>query len=188
MSRPDIAALDLKEADPQDWDGYEPPKAGTGAGAALLPKGEYLVSIDPESIEWGKDKNDLLQITCTLKVIDGEHTGAEMRYQRFGIRKYPFRKGSEAGDLILACRIGTRPTNNAEWMDALTQCAGVPFKAYGDWEAYDKTTGKSVKGMENFPVNDKGERMSFIKKVDGDSGMEYIVWGNWRYRRVSPAE
>ena len=181
----DINSLDLKEPETSYWDDYEDPKSG-GSGSALLPKGEYLVQIVPGSMDFQADKQRNLVAVTTLRVLDGPEAGKEVRFQRFSVRPYPYRRGSEAGDLLRVVRPGVTPRSNTEWEQALRGCEGMPFKAYGDWEAYDKQTGQSLKGMENFPVGSDGERIGVVVKAD-PQGVEYNVWGNWRWRRVSAA-
>ena len=177
-----IAELNIAPSEPVNLDSY---KLG-GAGRKFPGKGRYQLraveSFTAESFGSNRDKTALtVQIDPTI--VGPTNEGYQLRFTRVSGKTY--KRGndtvSQLGDYLKACGFtGTVPGDPQAQADLVEQTAGRVFEADLDWRAWDKSTGQTIKGMQNFPKNEDGSHVPYVVSetdVDED-GNPRKIWAN----------
>lgn len=156
MAEANIADLsNLQAGDPLDHDIYVDAKEM----APPPPKGEYIFRA-ADKITLGATQQNFLSAQTDPTIIGPTNEGYQVRFTKVSAK--PFKRGqatvSQLGDFLRAVFGPScpRPRTVPEQTDAATSTASRTFRATGDWEAYDKETKWTLKGMENFPKNADG--------------------------------
>jgi hypothetical protein len=147
----------VRPPDPVQWDKY----ADSGAGKPMPPKGEYTLL--PTKLEVGRTKEGYLQLTIDATITDPGKPwdGFLTRFNRFNTKNWPGKTTSGAADYLAGHGISGASTD-AEYEQLALATLNRPFVASCDWEIYDSATSYSLKGYDNFPTNDKGEKVSRV--------------------------
>lgn len=158
----DISNLsNLQASEPLDWDGY----ADAKESVPPPPKGRYIVRV-AEQITLGSTTANFLSAQVDPTIIGPRSEGFQIRFTRISAK--PFKRGaatvSQLGDYLRAVYGSQtpRPRTPQEQADAVVATAGRQLEIIGDWEAYDKETKWSLKGMENFPKLADGTHSPWI--------------------------
>lgn len=174
----DISQLALNEPDQLDWDGYQT----AGVGKPIPPAGTYT-GVAPEKFEYQAKDGKLVAIIDPIKIVGPSNSGYELRFTRVSTKKYSNRNASPAGDYLKSQGVLSRPGTNQDYVDAIEATANRPFQFDLDWEAYDKEDGWQLSGMENFPDNGTGGRVTYV--TNPNTGNK--VYARARIRRFRPA-
>lgn len=189
-----ISALgNLAPADPLDLDTYADVKVST---FQLPRKGRYHVRA-PEFNEtaFSATKNGDLKAQIDPTIVGGEHDGFQIRYVNISAKRYERVKGSgqmvsQFGDYLRACaRKGALPGDPQALADAVVETAGTIYEVDLDWKAYNSATGFEVRGMEKFPLDEKGNPQSWIEDPNDvqEDGKPKRLRANLEVRRFIPA-
>ena len=160
----DVAALNLKEFEPIDYDNYK----DTGTGYAPPAEGKYVGRLPMITDEnFGATAEGYLKVTVDpIEIVAGNDpkaAGYKIRFTNLSAKKYKNREGSQAIDLLRACGLNLRPKTNDELKQALKMASGRTFEFALVWEAYNKDTKETTSGEQNFPLNADGvTRQSYI--------------------------
>jgi hypothetical protein len=185
----DISNLsNLQAGEPLDHDIYVDSKEIPPPPA----KGEYVVRA-AEQITFGATQAGFLQAQIDPTIVGPTSAGYQLRFTKVSAK--PFKRGkatvSQLGDFLRAVygANGPRPTTPQEQADAASSCAGATFRIFGDWEAYDKETKWTLKGMENFPLLPNGERDPWVEVPNSavDGGEPRKVRANFKVDRYIAA-
>lgn len=178
----DAAMMNMVDFDPIEGD-YED-GGGSGKSYAPPPEGRYFGQAPIiTDANFGTTREGKLKVTLDpITVVNpgGEGDGYEVRFTQLSAKPYAvtYRKGSQAIDFIRACGINANPQSLDELKNYLKMCSGKTFQFALQWEAYNKDTQTSTKGMDNFPLLEDGKRQTFI--LDGDKKKVYAN-GKVRY-------
>lgn len=145
----DISNLsNLQGGDPLDFDIYVDAKEAP----PTPPKGRYIVRVS-EKPTFGATNAGFLSAQIDPTILGPSNEGYQIRYVKLSAK--PFKRGaatvSQLGDFLRAAGSQARPRTPQEQADAVEQLAGATLQVDVDWEAYDKDTKWSLKGMEKFP-------------------------------------
>ncbi len=156
------------QEEPTDyWDKYE--QQGQKATRGPLPKGRYTFRV-PEPGEnfypqeqKPKENKPVTFIMHLAVVAPVEYAGREIRYVRFSTSKQPWRDGSMAGDLLLACGNSATPKTAEDWFAIAPFLSGKLFDADVDMSVYDKDARTTLwKRAEDLPPRKDGSPMTVI--------------------------
>jgi hypothetical protein len=156
----DVATI--KPPDPIDWNNYD----DRGTGKPLPPKGEYQlipVAIDTKR----RTKEGYFQATVDFKVVaPGQpFDGYLSRFNRFSTKKWREDANSNpAADYLRGFGMKGPFGSDAEYEKAIMATLNRPAKGLADWEIYDSATGFSLKRYEDFPTDDKGNKLTMVEK------------------------
>jgi hypothetical protein len=151
-------------------------------------KGRYTLrttdSFTEESFAPNK-ANTALTFAINPVIVGPTQEGYELKFNSGRISgKVYQRKGkpaSQLADYLKAVGVtGTVPGDPQAQADIVQGTAGMTFEALLDWRAYDKSTGRSVEGMENFPSDGKGGHLPYLlseTEVD-EEGNAKKIWAN----------
>lgn len=161
----------IKPPDPIDWSSYE----DGGGGKPLPPKGEYTLEVSAvtTTAQDGtllRSRDGYLQPVVDLKVVaPGQpHDGFLSRFNRFSTRKWPNKNASGIADYLRGFGF-TGPFNtDQDYAAAMQATLGRRVQAMLDWEIYDSASGFSLKGMESFPTDKDGNKLSKIRHNNQD--------------------
>jgi hypothetical protein len=191
--------------EPLDWDNYEDATQG-GSGKKTLPGGAVYTLRVPDQITF-KDVDKTYKLSTdpsfkpalplvakfeTMKIlnVDTNLFRDEIRYVSISSKRFTSKgtdgkaqNASQTGDYLRRTGSAARPgVDPAEWVAAIEATAGSTVEAYCDWEAYDKVTKKTLRGMRNFPKDANGEYQPFVDVPDGNdeagNPQTRRVWGN----------
>lgn len=181
----DIAAMDLVEADPINYEEYQ---EQTGFQSyAPPPEGKYTAKAPIFTEEaFGATKEGYLKVTVDpIEIIGPTNAGYKIRYQMpLSAKKYSNREGNSIIDFLRAVGLAIRPKTNAEYVSAVKMASGRPFQFGLVWEAYNKDTQETTKGESNFPPDpqDPSKRQPFIqdeydskKKIYANGKVKYYI-------------
>lgn len=176
----DVSQTNLREPDAIDYDNYD--ESGVNKYAPP-PEGRYLGRVPVITDEsFAATGEGYLKVNVDPIEIVGEGPGRgyKVRFTSFSAKKYQKRNGSQIVDFLHACGLNLRPKTNAELKQALKMASGRTFQFQLIWEAYNKTTKESTKGVENFPTDDQGNPQPFVQ--DGfDAEKRWFANGRVRY-------
>lgn len=174
----DAPAIDLNDL-PTRSSGSKFPKAGR---YVLQTTSQFT----DESFQPNKARTALTaQIDPTI--VGPTNEGYTLRFTRISAKPY-VRNGkstSQLAEYLKACgQVGSVPADPQGQADLVEQTASATFEAQLDWEAYEKSTGRQLSGMKNFPKNDDGEPVPyFYSEVDKDEfGQPKRVYANLRIK------
>lgn len=183
----DIAQTGLREPLQTDWENLgkssaytPPPPASDASGKPIVYYGTAVITqAEPTRDGYLQFLLDPIKLTRS-----GAADGYQIRFTR--VSTAPFLKGGEPmkgnpnklAQFIKACGVTAKPQSNAEYAAAVKAVAGKVFPFTISWEAYNKETGESIKGYENFP--DDPERPGLKKSIlkAGDLIVERDAKGN----------
>lgn len=95
---------------------------------------------------------------------------------------------SQLSDFLKAAGYtGSVPGDAQSQADLVEQQAGKPFEALLDWRAYDPSTAKEIKGMQNFPSDGNGGYVPYLlsETQTDDDGKPKRIWANLEIVRFS---
>lgn len=171
----DISSLNLQPVDlALDWDNYKDAQEQPPPPA----KGRYTVRV-PDKIEFGATKNGDLSAQIDPIIVGPTDEGKVIRFTRISAK--PFKRGqatvSQIGDFLRAIHgaAAPRPRTPQEVAEAVAATSGATFQVDLDWEAYDKGTGWTLKGMENFPPDEKGGFMPYVRSGQAQPGEDPVT-------------
>lgn len=156
----------VKAPDPVDWSSYE----DGGTGKPLPPGGlEYELEVMEVQTK-GQDgllsraRSGYFQPVIDVKVIaPGQpHDGFLSRFNRFNTQKWTKRNGNPLADYLRGFGMTGPFGTDEEYASAALATKGRRLRATLDWEIYDSASGFSLKGMENFPVDAQGKRLTKV--------------------------
>lgn len=157
--------------DPIEWGTYE----DGGSGKPLPPSGEYELIVDSVTVrdQEGKllrSRKGYLQPVIDVKVVDPgkPHDGFLSKFNRFNTQKWSNRNGNPLADYLRGFGMTGPFTTDEEYANAALATKGRTLRATLDWEIYDSASSFSLKGMENFPLGAKGERLSKVRNNGQD--------------------
>lgn len=177
MSGANIADLgNLADVETLDLDEYP------DTGSFTMPtKGKYQVQAPdtfPEEA-FGETKAGAMSVevspTLVARYEDGVAkpvTPLKLRFQRVSAKVF-LRKGlkaSQLGDYLRACGVRGKLASDEDRVNAVAQTANRLYDIILDWRAYNKNTGFSVEGMENFEPDGKGGFLPFVKDPNEKDG------------------
>lgn len=180
----DIAQVGLKDAPVVDWENYNkgsnylpPPVPIKADGKAVIFFGVATAT------ETDPDDGYLQFLLDPIKIVktdNGAITGQnEVRFVRASVK--PYMKADKDGnkvpkkgnpnklaDYLRGCGLQAKPQQNSEYRAAVRACSGKLAGFVGDWEAYSKETGESIRGYLNFPDDPErpGQKKSILKAGD----------------------
>jgi hypothetical protein len=147
------------------WATYEAP--GQKSNKGPLPKGRYTFRVpEPGENFFPEEKKGDRPVTFLMHatvVGPADYAGRTVNYIRFSTQKYPWRDGSMAGDLLLACGIDAKPRTPDEWFSIAPFLANKLFD--GDVELYvrDKEAGQTIwRRAADLPTKADGSPMTII--------------------------
>ena len=178
----DISSLtNLQSAEPLDWDQY----ADAKEASPPPPKGRYVVRA-PSQFTFGSTAAGFLSAQIDPTVAGPSNEGYTFRFTKVSAK--PFKRGavtvSQLGDYLRAAGSQARPRTPQEQADAVEATAGATFQVDADWEAYDKETKWSLKGMEKFPKLPDGSHEPWITLDGKDGRPESKDPESGEYRRI----
>jgi hypothetical protein len=188
----DISALgNLQSSEPLDLDMYADAKEST---FRLPRKGRYTVKapdVIPDSA-FGATQAGFLKAQIDPTVIGPTNEGFQCRYTSVSAK--PFNRSgqqvSQMADYLRACGVRGKIAGDPQALaDAVAQTAGLTYEVQLDWRVFNRNTGLSVEGMENFPKDDKGEPQPWITDSGdiGDDGQPRRLRANVIVSRFYPA-
>lgn len=181
-----IGNFDIVPAEPLNLDDY--PTIGGRKERKFPNKGRYTLrttdSFTEESFAPNK-ANTALTFAINPVIVGPTNEGYELKFNSGRISgKVYQRKGksaSQLGDYLKAVGVaGSVPGDPQAQADIVERTAGELFEASLDWRAYDKSTGRSVEGMESFPADGHGGYLPYIlseAELD-DNGDPKKIWAN----------
>jgi hypothetical protein len=181
-----IGNFDIPAAEPLSLDDY--PTIGGSKERKFPNKGRYTLrttdSFTEESFVPNK-ANTALTFAINPTIVGPTNEGYQLKFNSGRISgKVYQRKGkpaSQLGDYLKAVGIaGTVPGDAQAQADLVESTAGATFEAGLDWRAYDRGTGRSVEGMENFPSDGRGGYLPYLlseTEVD-EEGNPKKIWAN----------
>lgn len=181
-----IANFDIAPSESLNLNDYQ--KIGGSKERKFPNKGQYTFkttdSFTEESFAPNK-ANTALTFAINPVIVGPTNEGYQLKFNSGRISgKVYQRKGksvSQLGDYLLACGVeGTVPGDPQAQADLVEQTAGATFEAGVDWRAYNKATGQSTEGMENFPADGKGGHLPYLlseTEVD-EEGNPKKIWAN----------
>lgn len=154
------------------WDNYETQSQPAGP----LAPGVYVLTIPsvgddfkPGKTRPDKDKKEYFQFEMNPTVAHpAEVKGKQLKFQRFSIKKSPYRSGSLAGDLIVSTGTDLQPKTNSEWLGAMPSLVGKEFGVELDLQVYDSEAKKVVFAKST----------DMLKNADGSIKTRYVYKGN----------
>lgn len=180
-----IASLTLNAPEPVNLDDYPV----LGGGRKFPVKGRYtLRTADAFPQEaFGTSRAGALTVQIDPTIVGPSGEGRQLRYTRISGKVFQ-RSGkpaSQIGDYLKA--VGETGVYGS-WQDiadAVERTAGRVFEADLDWRAYDKTTGRSVEGMENFPSDGNGGHVPYLlsETETDEEGNAKRLWANLEITR-----
>ena len=143
---------------------------------------------------FGSTKNGDLSATIDPVIVGPKHEGFQLRFTRVSAKPYGSDengkpKVSQMGLYLRACGIKETISSPQQMANTVEATAGRIFEAELDWRAYNKATGKSLKGMKNFPSDGNGGYQSYFIDPDDtdDQGQPKRVLANVEIVRFYPA-
>jgi hypothetical protein len=176
----DINELEgLNEPDQVDWSQYE----DASAPFKMPPAGKYNLRLPDEFKFRLGNAGQLLILLDPLTIVGGEYDGFKIHYYSVSTKKFSNQNAVQAGDVLRNVGSINQPKTNTEWAQAFKELAGaVTTDVTCEWEAYDKETKQSLKGMTKFPKKDDGAYQPFLEMTDkvDDQGQPVTrrVWAN----------
>ncbi len=157
----------LMQAEPVDMSELAP------KGPAFPRKGRYTLRV-PETLDpdftFGSTQAGYLKATIDPTIVGPSNEGYTVRFVRLSAKVYNekfgesgTRKTSQIANFLASTGDKSTLTGDPDQAVALVLgTAGKEFAAQLDWSAYNKRTGVSVEGMENFPSDGQGGHLPWI--------------------------
>ena len=177
-----IGSLNIAPSEPLNLSDYP----AVGGGRKFPIKGRYTLraaeSFPAEAFASNK-AGTALTIQIDPTIVGPTNEGYQLKYKRISAKvfKRGAKSASQLGDYLKAVGVdGTVPADPQAQADLVEQTAGRVFEAGLDWRAYDKSTGRTVEGMENFPTDANGGHVPFIlsENETDEDGNPKRVWAN----------
>lgn len=178
----DISALsNLQAGEPLDHDIYVDAKEPS----APPPKGRYLVRA-PDKFTFDATAAGFLSAEVNPTIVEGPNQGYQLLYTRVSAK--PFKRGaatvSQLGDYLRAAGSQARPRTPQEQADAVEATAGTLLSVDIDWEAYDKETKWTLKGMEKFPKLPSGGHDIWVTVPDPENPTQPMRGEDGEVRKI----
>lgn len=149
------------------WAKYE--QQGQKSNKGPLPQGRYTFRVPEPGEDFYPDEqkpNQQKPVTFIMHLTvvgPSEYAGRQIRFVRFATAKQPWRDGSMAGDLLLACGLSATPKTPDEWFSIAPFLAGKTFDADVDMSVYDKDARQTIwKRSADLPTRKDGSPMTVI--------------------------
>lgn len=148
--------------------------APASSGFQLPRKGRYTVKA-PEITDtaFGKSGSNSLTAQVDPILVD---SGFQIRFTRVSAKTFPRGKGkaSQMGDYLRAM-LGDIPIpgDPQELASLVQQTSGRTCDVLIDWRVYNKATGLTVEGMDNFPKDENGNPIPYVidpKDINPETG------------------
>ncbi len=177
----DISALgNLNTGEQLDLSKYPDVKESSGQGFRLPKRGVYVLRA-PDSFTtaaFGATRNGDLSVQVDPTIVGPTNEGLTVKFVRISAKTFQRRRGQETmtasqiGDYLRSCAYtGKVPGEPQKLADLIEKTAGTTYQAELDWKAYEKSTGFSIEGMENFPKDaTTGEYQPWIEVPGTDDG------------------
>lgn len=193
----DISQLgNLQSSEPLNLDMYADAKEST---FRLPKKGRYTVKA-PDAIPdtaFGASQAGYLKATIDPTIVarsDGDVSNAGFTVRFTSVSSKPFSRDgqsvSQMADYLRACGVRGQISGDPQALaDAVSNTAGQLYEVTLDWRVYNKVTGMSVEGMENFPRDEHGEPQPFVLDPNdvGPDGGPKRLRANIFVRKFHPA-
>lgn len=173
----DIAQTGLREPEQLDWDSLAKGSSYTPPPPALDASGKPIVYYGMTEVgESAPTKDGFLQVLLDpIKIVkSGPADGYTIRFTR--VSTQPFQKNGQPmkgnpnsfANFLRACQVAAKPQTNSDYLAAAKVTKGKTFPFTINWEAYNKETGESIKGYQNFPDDPDrpGQKKSILKAGD----------------------
>jgi hypothetical protein len=181
-----IGNFDIAPSEPLDLNDY--PTIGGKKERKFPNKGRYTLratdSFTEESFAPNK-ANTALTFAINPVIVGPTNEGYQLKFNSGRISgKVYQRKGrpaSQLGDYLKSVGVdGVVPGDPQAQADIVESTAGMTFEAGLDWRAYDKSTGRSVEGMENFPSDGQGGHLPYLlsETEKDENGDAKKIWAN----------
>lgn len=183
----DLAQVGLREPEQVDWDSLGKGSTYTPPPPALDANGKAIVYYGIAEVQDSEPTKDgYLQVLLDpIKITrSGAADGYQIRFTR--VSTQPFTKNglpmkgnpNSFANFLRACQVAAKPQTNSDYLAAAKVTKGKVFPFTIKWEAYNKETGETVRGYENFP--DDPERPGLKKSIlkQGDVITERDAKGN----------
>lgn len=167
----DVTGNKLNEPNKVDWDKIggssfiPPPPAKDATGKYITYFGQLPATI----VEETDDDNYRQYVLDPIKLVkNGQGVdGYTIKFTRVGLK--PWSNGNNGTAILLkGAGVSVKPQSTTEYDNAMKLTKGkvVPFTI--DWRAYNKETGETVRGYDNFPEDPTrpGQRKVILKAGD----------------------
>lgn len=189
----DVAMLALCEPEQIDFDNYQdggesksfaPPVEGRYTAKAPIFKDDGTNVISPTN-DFGTTQANRMKVR--IDPIEMVGVDYKLKFHSLSIKKYANREGNQILDFLRACGIPVRPKTNQEYREAVKMASGRPFQFGLVWEAWNRDTGETLKGMANFPDDEQNptKKQPWIADPSGaedDKGRPKRIWANGKVK------
>ena len=179
----------LNTSDTLDESTYAP----ASSGFQLPRKGRYTVQA-PEITDasFGASKAGFLTAQIDPTIVGPTNEGFQLRYVKVSAKTFArgSKKASQMGDYLLSCGITDIPGDPQALADLVQTTAGRTYDILVDWRAFNKATGLTVEGMENFPKDDNGNPIPYVedaKDINPETGEPKRVWARLEVVKYLPS-
>lgn len=179
----DIAQQGLKEPEKLDWENAFSGSTYVAPPPAIGVDGKYIVyyGIVLDAKETNPDEDYLNFLLDPIKLVKaGPFDGYQIRFTRASTKPYTVldkatgqrvpKKGNPnaLAEYLRACGMTAKPNLNSEYRAAVKLAQPKVFPFTVNWEAYNKDTGESIKGYNNFPDDQErpGQKKSILHAGD----------------------
>lgn len=191
-----IANFDIAPSEPLSLDDYSSIGGGDKPARKFPNKGRYTLRVtdrfSEESFQPNK-ANTALTFALDPTIVGPTNEGYQLKFSSGKVSAKVYqRKGrsvSQLGDFLLAVGVtGQVPGDAQGQADLVESTAGMTFDAQLDWKAYDRTTGASVVGMENFPSDGQGGHLPYLLSATelDDKDQPKKIWANLEIKFFIP--
>ena len=166
--------------------------ASLGSGRKFPVKGRYTLrtaeSFPAEA--FGTSRAGALTVQIDPTIVGPNSEGRILKYTRISGKS--FKRGatsvSQIGDYLKSVGVTGTFGNWQQLADAVEQTAGRIFEADLDWRAYDKSTGRTIEGMESFPSDGNGGHVPYVlsETEKDEEGNFKRIWANLEVTRFIP--
>lgn len=167
--------------------------AASGSTFRLPRKGKYTVQA-PEigDTAFGASKAGYLTAQIDPIIVGPEGEGLQIRYTRVSAKTFDRGKGkaSQMGDYLRSCGVTTIPGDPQALADAVQATSGRTYEVMLDWRVFNKNTGLTIEGMENFPKDADGNPLPYVtdeKDINPETGEPKRLRANLVVTRFLPA-
>lgn len=181
----DIAGLNMVEFDVIEGD-YQDGGSFVSNYPTLPPENKYFGRVGMITDEnFGVTQANYRKVEkIEIEVFESGEPPYVSRYNNLSAKKYSNRNGSQVIDFLRACGISQIPTSDEELIALVKSCSGRTCQFGLVWEAYDKDTETTTRGMDNFPPDPQNpsQRLRYVyseadptKKVYANGKVKYWV-------------
>lgn len=173
---------------------------GKAAGRRFPNKGWYTLrttdAFTSESFVPNK-ANTALTFQIDPTIVGPTNEGYQLKFSSGRISAKTYARTDRSGKSVTVSQLsdylkaagftGVVPGDEQSQADLVEQQAGSTFDALLDWRAWDPSTQKEVKGMENFPSDGNGGYIPYLlsESQTDDEGNPKRIWANLEIVRFS---